>query len=340
MAHAAVGPTFAGVAGASAEPEQLRLFDDQGGVDMAALRMERAALMRSHWSVNTQRAFAADWRDFTAWCAEADRGPLPASPDTLSLYLVHLLRSGRLLSTIQRRVTAIRAQYLAAGMRPPVDDDVRELLLAMRRTCGVAPVHAKAALGVEELRRMLAVCAAGPRGARDRAVLLVGFASGLRWSELAGLDLADVVFDPRGLVLRLARSKTDQEGEGREVGVHRGRHRATCPVRGLEAWLVERGRWPGALFCRLKQRSDVVTHERLSGRAIAEVVQAVASRAGLDASRYGGHSLRAGLATAAVENGAADRAIMAPTGHASASMLGRYVRHGSLFAVDPLAGLL
>jgi integrase len=171
-------------------------------------------------------------------------------------------------------------------------------------------------------------------------VLLLGFASGLRRSELAALDAADVSIVAEGLVVQLGRSKTDQEGVGRELGVHRGRRRVTCPVRAVEAWLEERGSWAGPLFPRLKLRTDQVTGDRLSGTAIAEIVQVAAERAGLDPARYGGHSLRAGCATAAIANGASQQAAMGRTGHKSVTVFGRYVRHGSLFAVDPLAGAL
>jgi integrase len=256
------------------------------------------------------------------------------------LYLVDLARAGRLPSTLGRRVCSISAAHLAAGFPSPSDADVREVLSAIERRVGRAPQHRKAALSIDALRKLLAVCGDGARGARDRALLLVGFASGLRRSELAALDLADVEERPEGIVLQVRWSKTDQAGAGRAVGVNRGLRRSTCPARALAAWLVERGDWDGPVFPQLTQPGDAVTRKRMQGRAVAEVVKAAARRAGLDASVYGGHSLRAGCATAAAENGASDLAIMARTGHRSVSMVNRYVRSGSLFALDPLAGAL
>lgn len=326
------------LSGSPGEPEQLRLFDV--GVDVMALRMERAAIAERSRAENTRRAYAADWRDFEGWCRLAGRSALPASADTVALYLVHLARAGRLPATMERRAVAIGAQHVAGGLQSPVDSEVREVLAGLRRRLGTAPRRAKAALQLDELRRMLAALPNDARGARDRAVLLVGFASGLRRSDLAGLDLADVAVVREGLVLRVGRSKTDQEGAGREVGVHRGRRRSTCPVRALEAWLVERGAWPGPLFPVVGLHTGAVERRRVSGAAIAAVVQAAAKRAGLDPARYGGHSLRAGCATAAAAGGASDLAIAGRTGHRSLAVLRRYVRHGSLFAVDPLAGAL
>jgi integrase len=183
-------------------------------------------------------------------------------------------------------------------------------------------------------------CPEGALGARDRALLLLGFASSLRRSELAALQVSDVEEVRQGLVVRLARSKTDQTGAGRELGVHRGSHGVTCPVRALVRWLVERGRWPGPLFCTVDSRRGAVLHRAMTGASIATAIKAACVRAGLDPSRYAGHSLRAGCATAASANGASELAIMGRTGHRSVAMVGRYVRHGSLFAVDPLEGVL
>ncbi len=308
--------------------------------------MERAAIAARKRSANTRRAYEADWSDFGRWCARAGRASLPASADTVSLYLVDLARRGLLLSTIQRRVTSIQARHLAAGLASPAPagGEVREVLAGLRRRLGTEPPNRKAALSVVELRRMLDAEPGDAIGARNRALLLVGFASGLRRSELAGLDLGDVEQRPEGLVLHVGRSKTDQEGAGRLVGVHRGRRRVTCPVRALRAWLDVRGSSAGPLFVRcVRRRRDrgvEVTGDRLQGAAVAVVVKAAARRAGLDAARVSGHSLRAGCATASAANHAPELAIMARTGHRSLAMLGRYVRHGSVFAVDPLAGAL
>jgi integrase len=155
------------------------------------------------------------------------------------------------------------------------------------------------------------------------------------------LDLADVTFKREGLVLRIARGKTDQAGAGSLLGVHRGHHRDTCPVRVLQEWLLSRGEfWPGPLFCQLTKPGDAIRHKRMTGDSVAEVVQAAVARAGLDPKFYGAHSLRAGCATAAAAGGASDVAIMQRTGHKSAAMMGRYVRPARLFAIDPLRGVL
>jgi len=143
-----------------------------------------------------------------------------------------------------------------------------------------------------------------------------------------------------GVIVRLRRSKTDQEGCGREIGVHNGRRKETCPVRALARWMETRGDWAGPLFVQTLAHLGTLTRERLGVRTISIVVKEHAAAAGLMAARYSGHSLRAGMATAASANGASELAIMGRTGHKSVSMVRRYVRHGSIFAVDPLDGAL
>jgi integrase len=353
MPHGELATLSAASAARSLEPVQLGLFGDH--IDMEGLRMERAAIAGAKRSASTVKTYAKCWRDFASWCTSAGRSPLPASADTVSLYAVHLARAGRLPATIAQRIAAVVAQHGAAGFASPAPQGgvVREVLAGLGRRLGTAPRHAKAAVSVEELRQMVAaVDGRGRRGvyswqlsggaaraARDRAVLLFGFASGLRRSELVALELGDVRQEDAGLAVHVRRSKTDQEGAGVWVAVHKGRRKATCPVRALAAWLVERGSWPGALFCAVST-AGAIERRHLDGSAIAEIVQGAAKRAGLDASRYGAHSLRAGLATAAAAAGAGELAIAARTRHTSLEMVRRYIRHGTLFAVDPLAGVL
>lgn len=304
---------------------------------MSLLRRERAAIAeRSARASSTMRAYTTDWASFEAWCESCGRPALPASSDSVQLYLIGLGRLGRLPATMERRVCAITWKHRAAGLASPVDAGVRSVLLDLRRQIGAAPKWAKDALSVADLRAMLRTCGRDGVGLRDRALLLVGFASGLRRSELAALRLADVRIEKRGAVLRLERSKTDQSGEGRAVGIHYGK-RGSCPIAALQAWMKARGRWPGPLFCG---SPGAIHPGPMSGESINEVVKAHAAAAGLDASRIGAHSLRAGLVTAAGAAGVGVLAIAARTGHRDLKTLQRYMRPGTALAVDPLAGLL
>src|SRR5689334_8121694 len=74
-------------------------------------------------------------------------------------------------------------------------------------------------------------------GLRDRALLLLGFAGAFRRSELVSLDVTDLEFTRAGLIVTLRKSKTDQEGKRRRLGIPYGSSEQTCPVRSLQAWL-------------------------------------------------------------------------------------------------------
>ena len=86
------------------------------------------------------------------------------------------------------------------------------------------------------LRQILATCDASARGRRDRALLLFGFVGALRRSELVALRVEDVAVVAGGLRLRILRGKTDQAGQGAEIGLPRGRFVEACPVRAFAVW--------------------------------------------------------------------------------------------------------
>jgi integrase len=213
---------------------------------------------------------------------------------------------------------------------------VRLVFQGIRRTLGSASAQKTAAV-TAELRAMLETLDLETlSGARDRALLLVGFAGAFRRSELVSLDVADVSFTADGAVVQLRRSKTDQEAEGRKVGLPFGSHPLTCPVRALRDWLCQTqtqthsGIGRGPLF-RAVDRHGNIKNQRLSDQSVALIVKRCARDAGLDWEKYAGHSLRSGLATAAANADVSERSIMAQTGHKSLPVVRRYIRDGSLF---------
>ena len=171
---------------------------------------------------------------------------------------------------------------------------------------------------------------------RDRALLLAGFAGAFRRSELVGLDVSDLEFNSAGLIVNIRRSKTDQEGQGRKVGLPYGSTPVTCPVRALEAWLAVLGTDEGPLF-RGINRHGHLAGRRLTAQSVALVIKRRAAQAGMETRDLAGHSLRAGLATAAAAAGVSERAIMAQTGHRSLATLRKYLREGSLFLENAAA---
>ncbi len=284
---------------------------------------------------NTVRAYRADWNDFFTWCSAHGLPAMPADPRTVTLYLSHLAATHK-ASTLTRRISAVSQAHQLAGLKSPTHAAaVRALMAGIRRAKGTAPA-AKAAALTQDIRAMVAALPAGLLGARDRALLLVGFAGAFRRSELVGLNVDDAQFTADGLVVTLRRSKTDQEGEGRKVGIPYGSNPETCPVRALRAWIDGSGITAGPLF-RSVNRHGQIQAPRLSDKAVALVVKRYASAAGLNATNYAGHSLRAGLATSAAIAGASERSIMNQTGHRSTTMVRRYIRDGSLFRENAAA---
>jgi integrase len=199
----------------------------------------------------------------------------------------------------------------------------------IRRTNGVAPAQKAAAL-TDDIRTMVDATDAGPIGLRDRALILLGFAGAFRRSELVDLNFADCAFSKDGLTVTLRRSKTDQAGAGRKIGIPYGSNPDTCPVRNVHSW-IEQGAISGGPLFRSINRHGQVQPGGLSGIDVARVVKKLADRAGLDSAKYAGHSLRAGHATSAAIAGASERSIMNQTGHRSVQMVRRYIRDGSLF---------
>ena len=281
------------------------------------------------FSKNTQRAYKADWRHFEEWCDAANLVPLPAEPSTVAAY-VDALAATHKAATIQRRLVSIKKAHRGAGLEVPTDDPLVKLAWrAVRRRIGVAQ-DAKAPLLTNDVKAMVAKLPSTRAGARDRALLLLGFSGAFRRSELVALRVGDLEFNTDGVTVRIRKSKTDPESRGRKVGIPFGRSSASCPVRAARAWLDGAGITTGPVF-RAMQRGGRVGRAALSDRAVALVVKRVARAAGLDPRRYAGHSLRAGLATAAAIAGASERSIMKQTGHVSEKMVRRYIRDADLY---------
>jgi len=285
--------------------EQFVLFDV--GIDVARLRLVREDLMRCTHSVNTGKAYRSSCGVFARWCVDAGRRALPATAETVGLFVTWCIHDRRYrLETVRTHLSALRDQHLAAGLCSPVDACARELVNNAARVLKERPAG-KAALTADLLRRMSEALGdrGGPLAARDRALLVNGFAAGWRRSEMSSLDLADVDLRPRGVVLTLGASKADQDGsEGRVVGLGFGSRYSTCPVRLMRDWLKVRGRWPGALFCRIRKSGQLLRGERLSGDGVNGALKRALALIGEDVRPYGAHSLRAGMATAGIENGA------------------------------------
>ena len=285
--------------------------------------------IRASKAENTLRGYQSDWRAFCAWCEVQQVCPMPATAETVAAFIAEC--AGRLkVGSVQRRLNAITEAHKAVGLESPTHSAiVANTMKGIRRTKGTAPSQ-KAATLIDDIRAMVDATDAGLIGLRDRALVLLGFAGAFRRSELVGLNVEDCAFGKDGLTITLRRSKTDQAGAGRKIGIPYGSNPETCPVRTMQAWMEQTGISAGPVF-RSINRHGQVQGGGLSGGDVARVVKKLADRAGLDASKYAGHSLRAGHATSAAVAGASERSIMNQTGHRSVQMVRRYIRDGSLF---------
>ena len=299
-------------------------------------------------SENTLKAYAKDWAQFARWCRMRGADPLPPSPELIGLYIADLAapqgRSPALsVSSIERRLSGLTWAYAQRGQ--PLDRKDRHIisvLAGIRRKHARPPVQKEAILP-EDLRDMLATLPHDLRGLRDRAMLLIGFAGGLRRSEIVSLDHSkDDTPDSGGWaeileggVLLTLRGKTGW----REVEIARGSSDQTCPVHALTQWLHYARIDFGPLFVAVSRNGLKATGARLSDKHVARLIKQTVEEAGLrpelsKAERlalYSGHSLRAGLASSAEVD---ERYIQKQLGHASAEMTRRYQRRRDRFRVN------
>ncbi|MFW8610218.1 MULTISPECIES: site-specific integrase [Rhizobium] len=303
-------------------------------------------------SKNTRRAYAADWKHFAAWCRRQHLSPLPPDPQVVGLYIT-ACASGAVtgdkkpnsVSTIERRLSSLSWNFSQRGEQK-LDRKDRHIATVMAgiRNTHASPPRQKEAVLPEDLIAMLETLDRGTlRGIRDRAMLLLGFAGGLRRSEIVGLDVGRdqtddssgwiEIFD-KGLLITL-RGKTGW----REVEIGRGSSDATCPVVALDTWIKFAKLGKGPLFRRVRGQGKDVGPGRLNDQEVARLVKRAALAAGVRgdlseaerAQKFAGHSLRAGLASSAEVD---ERYVQKQLGHASAEMTRRYQRRRDRFRVN------
>lgn len=274
-------------------------------------------------SKNTRKAYKNDLDHYHQW-----GGTVPSTPETIAAYLsTHADKLS--IATLSRRLVSISKAHTMRGFFDPVKSDLVRLTFR-----GIRKVHGKpqaqaAPILKDDLVIMLSHIPDTTKGKRDRALLMMGFCGALRRSELVALKCTDLEFNRQGMILTIPRSKTDQTGQGRKIGIPHGRGRI-CPVEAVKVWLSHMGADNGYLF-RSVTKGGRISDNHLSDRAVADIIKNYADIAGLDSSKYSGHSLRSGLATSAAQQGVSSWKIRAQTGHKSETMLARYIRDGDIF---------
>tara|TARA_B100000674_G_scaffold37676_1_gene26320 strand:+ start:40 stop:945 length:906 start_codon:yes stop_codon:yes gene_type:complete len=286
------------------------------------LEIETLKNLKNSKANNTLRAYQSDFRDFTAFCERNGFTSMPTQPKILSLYITYLSKTSK-LSTLKRRIASISVIHKLKGhyldTKNPI---IMENLHGIKRTIG-SKQKAKKPILINDLKLIIKVIDEDKY--RDKALILVGFAGGFRRSELVNIDHEDIEFVPEGVKILIKRSKTDQSGEGIYKAIPYFDNKEFCPVLALKKYVEKKS-----------IKNDERKVFKLSDKSVALIIKKYAQKAGLDSSKYAGHSLRSGFATTAAEFGAEERNIMAMTGHKTTQMVRRYIQEANLFKNNAL----
>lgn len=343
-------------AGAAATPAELAARD--------AVRVRKA--VANAYAANTKAAYEIVAERFDDFCSERDLDAMPPAPETIAAYIAEMADEGRAPATLKLHLAAICSAASVAGH--PVDHRNPAIKLALAgilRASNHIPRKA-APLCRLTLERLLAVIPADDaRGARDRALLALGWHLGMRRSEIIGLDWAAIgdgnavltVDDVSARIIEL-RSKTNKGGAVDRLPIMRAD--APQALAAIEAWLDIRGAEPGEpVFVSVGKGGEVhaaaraadgghakkdgtvtagrTVGGRLTGRDVSRIIKArvaeYAAAVGMTADKaerlvkaMSGHSLRSGVVTELFKSGALAAEVKTVTGHKSDAVLLGYQR--------------
>jgi site-specific recombinase XerD len=270
-------------------------------------------------SVNTQRAYKADLKDFNEWCEINRQIPFPVSAETLAGYVSHLADTC-IWATINRRLAAISKLHQLQNLDTPTQNRIfRVVMEGIKRTKGIRQKQAPA-FKLNILKQLLREFDTETNAnLRNKALLLLGFTGAFRRSELVALNVEDLSFTDDGLIVSLKKSKTNQYGEYEEKAIFHSPEAALCPIRTLQTWIKRLEKTSDALFVRVR-KGDKITLDRLTDKTVNDLVK------NYFGEEFSAHSLRASFITIAKINGADDSEIMRQSKHKTSAMIQRYTR--------------
>ena len=297
---------------------------------------------------NTNKAYAADWKHFARWCRLKGAEPLPPSSEMIGLYLADLAAPTNgsptlSVSTIERRLSGLAWNYAQRGFTlDRKNRHIASVLAGIKRKHARPPVQ-KEAIQAEDILAMVATLSYDLRGLRDRAILLLGYAGGLRRSEIVSLDVhKDDTPDSGGWIEIMEKGALltlNAKTGWREVEIGRGSKDQTCPVHAIEQWLHFAKINFGPVFVGTSRDGKRASENRLNDKHVARLIKRMVLDAGIRSeltekerlALFSGHSLRAGLASSAEVD---ERYVQKQLGHASAEMTRRYQRRRDRFRVN------
>ena len=293
--------------------------------DVKNLELETLKNLKNSKAHNTLRAYQADFKDFTEFCLKNSFNSMPSDPKIIALYLTHLSSFSK-FSTLKRRLASIKVIHRLKGhyidTKHPI---IAENLMGIKRKMGVKQTSKKPIL-INDLKLIINVINKDKneyKKLQNKALILIGFAGGFRRSELVSIEYEDIEFVNEGVKILVQRSKTDQTGLGMTKAIPYFQNKIYCPVTSLRDWISYSKISDGKIF-------------KISDKTVALTIQKYALLAGLDKTKYAGHSLRSGFATSTAETGADERSIMAMTGHKTTQMVRRYIQEANLFKNNAL----
>jgi len=293
--------------------------------DIKNLEQETLKNLKNSKAHNTLRAYQADFKDFTKFCLKNSFNSMPSDPKIIALYLTHLSTFSK-FSTLKRRLASIKVIHRLKGhyidTKHPI---IAENLMGIKRKMGVKQTSKKPIL-INDLKLIINVINKDKneyKKFQNKALILIGFAGGFRRSELVSIEYEDIEFVNEGVKILVQRSKTDQTGLGMMKAIPYFQNKIYCPVTSLRDWISYSKISDGKIF-------------KISDKTVALTIQKYALLAGLDKTKYAGHSLRSGFATSTAETGADERSIMAMTGHKTTQMVRRYIQEANLFKNNAL----
>ena len=293
--------------------------------DIKSLEIETLKNLKNSKANNTLRAYQSDYRDFSLFCSKNGLSSMPTQPKIIALYITHLSKFSK-FSTLKRRIASISVIHKLKGhyldTKHPI---IMENLHGIKRTLG-SRQKAKKPLLINNLKKIIkAIDQEKKERDRDRALILIGFAGGFRRSELVSILKEDVELVDEGVKILIKKSKTDQSGEGSVKAIPYFQNQEFCPVIALKKYMSLK---------KFNSNSEKIF--KLSDKSVALIIKKYAQIAGLDPTKYAGHSLRSGFATTAAEFGAEERNIMTMTGHKTTQMVRRYIQEANLFKNNAL----
>ena len=293
--------------------------------DVKNLELETLKNLKNSKARNTLRAYQADFRDFSEFCIKNGFNSLPTDPKIIALYLTHLSSFSK-FSTLKRRLASIKVIHRVKGhyidTKHPI---IAENLMGIKRKMGVKQ-NSKKPILISDLKLIINVINEEKNEKKkyqNKALILIGFAGGFRRSELVSIEYEDIDFVNEGVKIQIKRSKTDQTGIGMTKAIPYFENEIYCPVISLKNYINYAKINDGRIF-------------RISDKTVALTIKKYALLAGLDNTKYAGHSLRSGFATSTAEIGADERSIMAMTGHKTTQMVRRYIQEANLFKNNAL----